>query len=142
MRELVNACRVDPGVIQTAVGIIYLTPERADLAEVNALFCWVRDHVRYVRDVVGVETLCDPRMTLQRMVGDCDDQVTLLCSLLESVGYPTRFVMAGYNGPDFEHVYCQVLVNGQWLDCDPTEREPIGWAPPAPVAYYIEGVSL
>jgi transglutaminase-like putative cysteine protease len=67
-----------------------------------ALFEYVRDHIRYIKDPVGVESVSDPYYTLARMVGDCDDQAVLLAALYESVGFPTRFVIAGYNGADVE----------------------------------------
>lgn len=140
MRDCVRAARTDPRIIQAAVGVVYLTPERDAHAEASALFKYVRDYIRYIADVFEVETLCDPVMTLQRMVGDCDDKTTLLCALFESVGFPTRFVMAGYNGSDFEHVYCQVLLNDFWTNCDPTEKGELGYAPPLHTALYIEKV--
>ncbi len=140
MRALVRAARIDPFVINTAVSIIHAEIEHDKRAEAAALFRFVRDSVRFVSDVAGLETLSDPRMTLQRMVGDCDDQATLLAALLESVGYPTRFVMAGYQTPMFEHVYLQTWVDGEWINCDPTQRYAFGEAPPAPLALWFEKV--
>jgi transglutaminase-like putative cysteine protease len=140
MRAYVDECKTDPQVMQAAISVVYGQPEKDRYSEARALFEYVRDHVRYVQDVAGMETLADPRLTLRRMVGDCDDQSTLLASLLESVGYSTRFVVAGYSGPDLEHVYLQVLVAGQWIDCDPTEHHAFGWAPPDPTIYLVEGV--
>lgn len=141
MRASIRASRVNPAVIQAAVSIIYTTPERDELSEITALFEYVRDHIRYVRDVHGVETLTTPEMTLQRRVGDCDDQTTLLCALCESVGYPTRLIAAGYNDPRaYEHVYCQILARGIWIDADPIEHEPLGYAPPGALIQFIESV--
>ena len=139
MRSIIDRAKVDPRVMTAAHSIIYLQLERDELGECKALFDYVRDHIRYVRDVVGIETLCDPAMTLQRKIGDCDDQTMLLCALLESSGYPTRLVMTGYETDDWEHVYCQVLCRGHWYDCDPIERgQSFGWAPPNPSRIYIE----
>lgn len=141
MRRLVREYRTDAQLRQAATSIVFLTPERNQLAEVDALFSWVQEHVRYVRDVHEVETLSSPDKTMQGLVGDCDDQATLLATLLESVGYPTRFVATGYTYPDqLEHVYLQVFVDGDWIDLDPTERMPLGWAPPDPVSTLIERV--
>lgn len=139
MRDFVKKTRIDPVIIDAATSIIFLTPQRDQSAEVNALFEFVRDDIRYVRDVVGLETVADPRIVLRRGVGDCDDQSTLLAALAESVGYPARFVMAGYRAPGvFEHVYVQLLVRGEWLDADPTENGPLGWAPPGAVTIWYE----
>ena len=140
MRAMVRECKCDPAIIQKATGIIYMQPQHDEFSEVRALFEFVRDHIRYQMDVVGVETLADPRMTLRRQVGDCDDKATLCASLLESVGYPTRFVMAGYHGPEYEHVYFETLVRGHWVPCETTEMVPLGWSAPDPVCWWIERV--
>lgn len=119
---------------------MFLTPERDELSEVRALFQLVQG-IRYVRDVHEVETLASPAKTLLMRVGDCDDKATLLAALLESIGYPTRFVVAGYFQPgEVEHVYLQVHAAGQWIDLDPTEHESIGWSPPEPVTMFIERI--
>jgi transglutaminase-like putative cysteine protease len=141
MRDMVRAARVSPIIRQAAASVAYLTPEKNEAAEVSAIFQFVRDNVRYLKDVNDVETLSTPERTLANRYGDCDDQVTLLCSLLESVGYPTRFVVAAYQSPgEFEHVYAQVHVNDEWIDCDPTEYGSLGYAPPLPVTLYFERV--
>jgi transglutaminase-like putative cysteine protease len=140
MRALVSQGKVDPVILQAATSAVFNMREFDDLGEVNAVFMLVRDGIRYQRDINGVETLAYPATTLARQVGDCDDQSTLLGALLESVGYPTRFVVAGYGGPDYEHVYLQVLVHGQWIDADPTQHNELGWAPPYPTIYAVETV--
>lgn len=141
MRAMVKAGRTHPAIRRAATGIVFTTPEKDAYSECEALFLFVRDHVRYTQDVLDVETLTTPDKTLAAMMGDCDDQVMLLAALMESTGYPTRFVVAGYSDPSHvEHVYMQVLCNGAWLDCDPTEVLPFGAAPPDPSVVYIERV--
>lgn len=140
MRHLVNEYKTNPDVRQAATGIIFLTPEKDEYSEACTLFNYVRDHVRYLRDIANVETIVTPDKTLLLQVGDCDDQSTLLAALLESVGYETRFVVAGYNGDNVEHVYLQTYVNGDWVNCDPTEPHYFGWAPPEPTIIYVESV--
>jgi transglutaminase-like putative cysteine protease len=140
MRAMVKACKIEPAIISAASQIVFLTPENDSRAELDALFNWVRDYVRYTRDVHGVETLADPVTTMRRRCGDCDDQTTLLATFFEAVGYPTRFVVAGYHGADFEHVYLQVMdSNGNWIDADPTVRNWLGWSPPDPTVIFFEG---
>lgn len=140
MRQMVNACKTDFAIRQAATSVVFLTPEKDEIAEVRALFEFVRDRIRYTKDIYGVETLSTPDKTLAGMVGDCDDQTTLLAAMLESVGYPTRFVIAGYNGGEFEHVYLQVWMMGQWVGLDPTEPQPMGWEPPDPTIIAYERV--
>ncbi len=142
MRAMVRTARTDPRIISAAVGITWLTPEKQSAHAARALYEYVRDGVRYVPDVHQTETLAYPVVTMERRVGDCDDQSTLLAALLESIGVPTRFILAGYAGNrEFEHVYLQCLIDDQWIDCDPTEREFFGWAPPLPSVVYIEPVA-
>lgn len=140
MRELVNARKADPRIIQAATSIIWCAPERDELCEVEALHAYVRDSIRYVRDPHALESLTDPALTLARRVGDCDDQAALLAALLEAVGYATRFVIGAFAHPGaWDHVWLQVYAAGQWIDADPTEHEPLGWQPPAPLSIWTEG---
>jgi transglutaminase-like putative cysteine protease len=144
MRAMVNAAKVDPEVIERAVRIIFDEPQHDQLAEITAIFHFVRGRIRYVRDVAGVETLADPRTTLKRLVGDCDDQATLLAALLESVGYSTRFVLGAYASQEFEHVFTQVLltdgVNSEWINADTIFNVPLGWSAPNPLRLFYEKV--
>lgn len=139
MRQMVGAARIDPQLRQLATTLVFNTPEKNEYAEVSALLAFVQSNVRYVKDVLDVETLSSPQKTLAGRIGDCDDQTTLLAALLESVGYPTCFVVAGYSQPNvLEHVYLAASVDGQWLACDPTERGPVGWEPPDALCYMYE----
>lgn len=139
MRKMVNDWRTAPEIVSAARSIVFMEPAKDAVAEASALYRYVRDSVRYVQDVLGVETLATPIITLHTRSGDCDDQATLLATLLESIGYPTRFVVAGYSDPGiFEHVYLQVCIDGEWISCDTTERETFGWDAPDPVALMFE----
>jgi transglutaminase-like putative cysteine protease len=141
MRHLVEQGKKDLNIRQSATQIVFLTPEKNQFAEAEAIFNFVRDSIRYVRDINGVETLQSPVITLQTQMGDCDDQTTLLASMLEAVGYATRFVVAGYIEPNhYEHVYMQAYLNNQWVDMDATEHQAMGWSPPYPVALAFEAV--
>jgi hypothetical protein len=139
LRRLIDMGKTDLEVIQAATSIVYLTPQKDDCAEASAIYQWVRDHVRYQRDPVGVETIAAPRTTLRRMVGDCDDQVAVLGALLESAGYPVRLVIGAFREAGlWEHVWLQVWCDGQWLDADPTEPHELGWAPPHALTVWTE----
>lgn len=89
-----------------------------DVEEVRRLWEYVRDGVRYVRDVHNVDTLQSPRMTLDTLQGDCDDKSLLLASLLESIGYATRFVVSATSPRgSYNHVYVEAFVPrlGRWI---------------------------
>lgn len=141
MRRLVRQYKTDLSLLQTARDLVFLAPPKNEAAEVDAIFSYVRDMIRYTRDVYDVETISSPDKTLALRVGDCDDKSTLLATLLECVGYPTRFVVTGYQHPKhYEHVYVQVLIGDEWIDADATESEPLGFSPPNPVAIFIEEI--
>lgn len=133
MRRLVDKGKQDLLVRETAVNVLHragIAPK--DMAgEVSALFRYVRDHIRYVRDPAGVELVYDPANLLRIGAGDCDDKVVLLAALLESVGYQTEFeTLATRPGP-FHHVIVRVKVGGRSVPLDPTvERAPPGWIHP------------
>lgn len=139
MRRLIAEYKTHPAILACAQSLIFLTPQKHGVAEIEAIFTHCRDWVRYTADVYGVETLANPVSTLNRRQGDCDDKTALFCALCEAVGYPTRLVMADYDGRGWAHVYCQVMIDGEWWDADTTENLPLGECPPGAVSLYIEG---
>jgi len=108
-----------------ALDLVATAPAFDELAEVRRVFQYVRDHVRYVRDVNGVDTLQTPTATLERMQGDCDDKSLLLAALLESIGYATRFVVSATNpSRGANHVYLEAWVPrvSKWIPLEPSVR--------------------
>jgi transglutaminase-like putative cysteine protease len=146
MRELVRAARTSPAIVALARNLVWMLPPHDVAAEAQTLFQYVRDRIRYVRDVLDVETLATPEATARIMSGDCDDKSTLLAALFEAIGLRTRFVMAQYLGPDYEHVYLQVLVPDsegfeQWITCDASlPGAPFGFEPPGATKIWHETV--
>lgn len=139
MRRMVNDYKTQPAMRQAALNVTFMTPAQDDASEVEALYSFVRDHIRYTKDVYGIETLATPDKTLQMRVGDCDDMTVLLATLLESIGYPTRFVIEGYTeGNGWEHVYLETCLYGQWVALDPTEQVAMGWQPPEALIRWVE----
>lgn len=107
----------------------YLSPKDW-VGQVRALFEYVRDDIRYVHDVWGVETLHTPLQIMRQEQGDCDDKSILLAALLESIGHPARFVAASLKQNGFSHVFVQTRVGQKWVSLDATENVPMGWEPP------------
>jgi transglutaminase-like putative cysteine protease len=139
MREAVIRGRRSMKIRQAALSIVFLQPEKNEFMQANALFEFVRDYIKYIKDVNEVETVSTAEKTLESQIGDCDDQCILLASLAESVGIPTKFVLAGYNSnQSFEHVYCALFVGDEWICADPTEANVFGWCPPKPLIYFEE----
>jgi transglutaminase-like putative cysteine protease len=127
-------------VRETAIRILkaaHVAP-RDYLGEIRALFQFVRDQVRYTRDVAGVETLQSPRYTLKALVGDCDDKSVLLAALLRSVGHPAelgfRAIAVAPGGP-YQHVYVVAGLGGRRIPLDPTNQNGgLGWEFPGQTA--------
>lgn len=104
-------------------------------AELRCLHAFVRDHVRYVRDVEGVETLQTPIQTLNVLAGDCDDKAMLFCALAGSIGFQTRFAAIGVRDEPFSHVMAQALLEdcGDYINAETILTDPpveLGWSPP------------
>jgi transglutaminase-like putative cysteine protease len=109
-------------------------PPKDRWAEVCALFHWVRNNVRYTRDIFRMELLHTPRRMLELRAGDCDDMTILLGAMLVSTGHPVRLALTGFRRKrphSYSHIYPEVNVRGNWIALDATMGEPIGWAPPA-----------
>lgn len=104
--------------------------------EAKALFEFTRDHIRYTRDIKGVELYQRPLRSLQQGIGDCDDQTIFLGAILQSVGHPIMIKVIGLKGsPVFQHVYLLVGTPPddpkQWRPLDPSRPEAAGWELPA-----------
>lgn len=126
MRSRVRAGKTNPHIRAQALTLIADLPAKQYGREIARIFEFVRDRIRYTRDVRGVETLQEPWITLADRVGDCDDKVTLLAALLESVGHPTRAVAIGLSGAPLSHVYLETRLGPKWIPLDATESWPTG----------------
>lgn len=133
MVKLVRQWRKDPGLWKLSREIVHSVPAKDFRGQVDRTFHWVKQNIRYVHDVRDVETLATPKATLEVRSGDCDDMATLLASLLESIGHPTRFIALAFdNNPSFSHVLTEARSgsNSQWLSLDPTvAKATVGWKP-------------
>ena len=114
-----------------------LQRDRASI--IGALHAFVRDRIRYVNDIRGVETLQDADRTLQMRAGDCDDKSILLASLLEALGYKTRFHAVGFQPGVLSHVFPEVWHGTSWLPLETTENWEPGRGPDA-VTHMVQNV--
>jgi transglutaminase-like putative cysteine protease len=135
MWRFVQQYKTSGTVRETALSLIAGVAQKDWAGEVREIFEWVRDHIRYTRDINGVETLQTPEATMELGAGDCDDKSTLLAALLESIGHPTRIVAAGYHRPgSYSHVYVETRLGSGWVPLDATLLDrPMGSLPNAPV---------
>lgn len=113
----------------TEIYFMYQVPPRKYMREIKALHAFVRDHIRYVKDPVGVEMVQTPERTLEKGTGDCDDKSTLLAALLESTGHPARFTVVAFNGNPFSHVLVEAKARERWIPAETIIQKPLGWFP-------------
>lgn len=144
LRSLGFSIVFDPGVATqnllmlrtTAQHTIQMCGEKDYLCEARALQSYVRDTIRYTRDMRTAETIQFPDKTLTYQSGDCDDKSILLAALAETVGFHTRFCAIGVQGQDFSHVSAQLLIPGKgWVNAETIpidnvgSKAPLGWFP-------------
>lgn len=129
MSALVRRAKKTLPIRQTAAQLVNGYKQKDWISEIKKLHAFVRDEIRYVKDIRGVETLHTPARILEQQYGDCDDKSVLLASLLESIGHPTRFVAIGFRPGNYSHVYVETKVGEKWLSLETTEDVGVGWAP-------------
>ena len=126
----VNQGKKAPSIRAKAQELVRYIPQKDWVAEVRALWTYVKDRVRYTRDIHNVETLQSAERTLAIGEGDCDDKSVLLAAMLESIGHPTRFIAVGFKPGQFRHVLVQSLIGRKWVGLETTEPVKMGWMPP------------
>ena len=134
--QLIKEGAKDFCVRQTAIDILILTGVRPKdyLGEIGTLFEWVKNNIRYTRDIHRVELLHSARRMLELRAGDCDDMTILLAAMIKSVGHPVRLALVGFNPRKkklFSHIYLEAFHKGWWIPLDATVKHSMGWAPPA-----------
>lgn len=129
MRSLVREHKKNMAIRDTTAGLVQSRHQKDFAGEVKLIHAFVRDTIRYIRDVNGVEVLQSPPETLKRGYGDCDDKSTLLATMLESIGHPTRFVAVGKSPNSFSHVYVESRIGPKWIPLETTEPVDVGWQP-------------
>jgi len=137
MRDITRAGKTSLPVVLAARQLISHLPQKDWFNELKVSQQFVRDKIRYVKDVRGVETVQTPDVTLQIKAGDCDDKSVLLASLLESIGHPTRFVAIGFKPDDYVHVYVESRIGTKWIPMETTEPVDIGWSPPGVISRLV-----
>lgn len=107
-------------------------PQKDFPGETQRLLEFVRDEIRYLKDIEGVETIHPAPYVLAERQGDCDDKAILLAALLLSIGHTPRFIATSFAPGVFSHVWVQDLLHIQgesvprWVDLEPTEPIPFG----------------
>jgi Transglutaminase-like superfamily len=137
MVSIARKTRTSLPVRTLAQQLVQNCPQQDDACEATALHSFVRDSIRYVRDIRDTETVQFPEQTLQLGSGDCDDKSLLLSALAESIGFATRFCAVRIGADTVPtHVSPQILIRGQgWVNAEVIPIDgasggaPLGWFP-------------
>jgi hypothetical protein len=133
MAKLVKKSALEPKVRQLAVEIAGNTENisprsRNRLIIAKKIFNYVQRNIRYQRDPKFSELLMDAGNVLKSRSGDCDDFTILICSLLESIGLDSVFIIYKIQADAFSHISAGVRIQGKIFTMDAINKEePFGW---------------
>lgn len=131
MVKMTKIYRNTTPIRDVAERIIAGVREKDYWAEAAAVHAWARDSIRYTRDVYDVETLKTPLETLRSMQGDCDDKSLLAGTILQTIGFPVRYVAISSDTPGaYDHVFAEAKIGEHWVGVETTEPVALGWRPP------------
>jgi transglutaminase-like putative cysteine protease len=121
IRGLVEQGKKSINVNRAAISIVWGAPQFSEVEKARAIFDWVRANCRFVRMVVGAQTLRSADEILRVRAGDCANlNAVLIPALLETVGIPARLVtISSPSEPqEFTHVYAEAYAGNQWIPMD------------------------
>jgi transglutaminase-like putative cysteine protease len=95
--------------------------------ECLAIYYWVCQNIRYMRDIHDVEFVKEPGQLIKTRAGDCDDMATLLAAMLMAMGNTCDFVLAHFHGDATpSHVYVRVHSPSGPIVLDPVANRDTG----------------
>ena len=126
IRKFSQQYKKSPIVRAAAIRMVQEVPEKDYVGQLRAIYSYVADenNIKFMRDISGVETLQNPEITLSKEMsearglgaGDCDDQVLLITSLLQSIGFRNikmRIVTYTPTDSEYRHIYSIVTLNNK-----------------------------
>lgn len=124
-------------VLSQRCGKTWCVAEKDWRGEVEAIFNFVRQRVRYTKDIDGKDTFQSPLYTLSRRAGDCDDFSTLLAAMLRMAGHRVKFrVVRTKKSSNWDHIYVLVEMppgSNRWMALDASVPERAGWEAPSSI---------
>lgn len=105
MISVIKSGTEKPSIRQLAASLVRGLPPRDDIAEIRAVFDYVKSQVRYTNDISKTEVFQDPELTVfDWKIADCDDYVILLASLLLNIGHQLQIRVVAEQD-EWSHVY-------------------------------------
>lgn len=140
MAQFVKTYKKAPPVRELALFLTKNIAQKDWRGEISAIHEFVKNDIRYVKDINGIETVQSPVQTLRLGAGDCDDKTVLAAALLEAIGHPTRLKAVGFIPNNFNHVFPETKIGNKWVSVETTEPVQLGWIPPGLKAVMIRHV--
>jgi len=134
MRGIVDKALKSPQVYVLARQIVQHVPAYDEDGELRALYDWVLRNIRFVKGVIGKQSLQTVDATLAMQTGQCTDLSTLMAALAMSIGYPVHFMAAATDpaAPDqFSHIYPEAQLRGEWIPMDAARENAAFGVPPS-----------
>jgi transglutaminase-like putative cysteine protease len=122
--NLIEEGSKSPFIRELALKIVKDVPEKAWLQEAKAIFEWVKENIKYRRDVFCKDSYHTAERIVELGSGDCDDMVILMNSLLCSIGFRTGArIISSRPDRGFHHIYSLVEIPGDgWYALDATDK--------------------
>lgn len=109
LRRLVDGATKSLPLKEQALAIVRDcgVPSRDEEGQAIAIGRWVQENIYYVHE--GIEFFQKPSTTLRLRAGDCDDFTVLICSMLATLGIPSKLVLMKINGK-WAHIFPVAIV--------------------------------
>lgn len=108
LRAMVTEYRQSPIVRRAAIDAIRAcgAREKDKLGQAVGIATWVKQRLYYIHE--ANEVFATPEATLREKSGDCDDFTTLQCSMMESIGIPSKMNLMRI-GSSWKHIYPSMM---------------------------------
>ena len=124
MRRFAHKGKADLEVRQLVETICKDLAQGDYAGEVLAIYYWVCQNVRYMRDIHDVEFVKEPGQVIRTRSGDCDDMATLLAAMCMTCGNTCEFLVASFTpSPTPTHVYLRVNTPSGPMVLDPVANK-------------------
>ncbi len=93
---------------------------RNDRETLRAVWSFVKDNIRYVRDPIGHELVKSPGAMWESKSGDCKSFSVMIGSILRCLGFRYFYRVARYDPkkPEMGHIYPVAIVDGRKIIVD------------------------
>jgi transglutaminase-like putative cysteine protease len=119
-----NSGLQNPQVLAIARRVTSHCPGRDGMCELQAIYQFVVQNVRYTGDISKVDTFAGPLRVLQMGGGDCDEHSLVNAALAMANGFDAKVRITSNRGQTWDHIYCMVGFpkgrTSSWIALDST----------------------